>query len=86
MKYVCDILDELNIEYEKKVVLVYWMLDYMFEYVEIVKEWGIKVMIVGVGGVVYLFGMIVVKIILFVIGVLVKLSNLNGLDLFLLIV
>lgn len=71
MKYVCDILDELNILYEKKVVFVYWILDYMFEYVEMVCECGLKVIIVGVGGVVYLLGMVVVKINFFVIGVLV---------------
>lgn len=86
MKNVCDIFDEFNVLYEKKVVFVYWMFDFMFEYVEIVRERGIKVIIVGVGGVVYFLGMMVVKIILLVIGVLVQFKVLNGLDLFFFIV
>lgn len=49
-------------------------------------ECGLKIIIVGVGGVVYLLGMIVVKMILFVIGVLIKLKVLNGMDLLFFIV
>ncbi|PEC43133.1 5-(carboxyamino)imidazole ribonucleotide mutase [Priestia megaterium] len=80
MKYVCDILDELNIVYEKKVVSAHRTPDYMFEYAETAKERGIKVIIAGAGGAAHLPGMIAAKTILPVIGVPVKSSNLNGLD------
>src|SRR6476660_5901067 len=80
MKYACDILDELNIEYEKKVVSAHRTPDYMFEYAETAKERGIKVIIAGAGGAAHLPGMIAAKTILPVIGVPVKSSNLNGLD------
>lgn len=43
----------------------------MVDYVSGVKDCGIKVIIVGVGGVAYFLGMIVVFISLFVLGVLV---------------
>ncbi|MEI2362114.1 5-(carboxyamino)imidazole ribonucleotide mutase [Priestia megaterium] len=80
MKYACDILDELNIEYEKKVVSAHRTPDYMFEYAETAKERGIKVIIAGAGGAAHLPGMIAAKTVLPVIGVPVKSSNLNGLD------
>jgi len=80
MNYACDILDELNIEYEKKVVSAHRTPDYMFEYAETAKERGIKVIIAGAGGAAHLPGMIAAKTILPVIGVPVKSSNLNGLD------
>ncbi len=80
MTYACDILDELNSEYEKKVVSAHRTPDYMFEYAETAKERGIKVIIAGAGGAAHLPGMIAAKTILPVIGVPVKSSNLNGLD------
>lgn len=72
--------------YEVKVVFVYWMFDEMFDYVEKVCECGLCVIIVGVGGVVYLFGMLVVKIMVLVFGVLVVSKYLKGVDLLYLIV
>lgn len=51
-----------------------------------VEEKGFCVIIVGVGGVVYLLGMIVVYIYLLVFGCLVKLKVLNGFDLLFFIV
>lgn len=86
MKVVCFVLEELGIFYEKWVILVYRIFDLMFCFVEELWIKGLKVIIVGVGGVVYLLGMVVVKIILFVIGVLVKIWILNGIDLLLFIV
>lgn len=50
MKYACDILDELNIPYEKKVVSAHRTPDYMFEYAETARERGLKVIIAGAGG------------------------------------
>lgn len=62
------------------------MLDKLFIFVENVEKNGYKVIIVGVGGVVYLLGMIVVKMIVFVFGVLVKSFMLSGVDSFYFIV
>jgi 5-(carboxyamino)imidazole ribonucleotide mutase len=80
MKLACDILDELEIPYEKKVVSAHRTPDLMFEYAETAAERGIKVIIAGAGGAAHLPGMVAAKTILPVIGVPVKSSNLNGLD------
>ncbi len=50
MKYACDILNELKIPYEKKVVSAHRTPDYMFEYAETARERGLKVIIAGAGG------------------------------------
>src|SRR6476660_3478084 len=80
MKYACDILDELNIEYEKKVVSAHRTPDYMFEYAETARERGLKVIIAGAGGAAHLPGMVAAKTNLPVIGVPVQSKALNGLD------
>ncbi|QWG78600.1 MULTISPECIES: 5-(carboxyamino)imidazole ribonucleotide mutase [Bacillus cereus group] len=80
MKYACDILDELNIPYEKKVVSAHRTPDYMFEYAETTRERGLKVIIAGAGGAAHLPGMVAAKTNLPVIGVPVQSKALNGLD------
>lgn len=80
MKYACDILDELNIPYEKKVVSAHRTPDYMFEYAETARERGLKVIIAGAGGAAHLPGMVAAKTNLPVIGVPVQSKVLNGLD------
>lgn len=80
MKYACDILDELNIPYEKKVVSAHRTPDYMFEYAEMARERGLKVIIAGAGGAAHLPGMVAAKTNLPVIGVPVQSKALNGLD------
>ncbi|EJR26208.1 5-(carboxyamino)imidazole ribonucleotide mutase [Bacillus sp. TH22] len=80
MKYACDILDELNIPYEKKVVSAHRTPDYMFEYAETARERGVKVIIAGAGGAAHLPGMVAAKTNLPVIGVPVQSKALNGLD------
>ncbi|MGR5995656.1 5-(carboxyamino)imidazole ribonucleotide mutase [Bacillus cereus] len=80
MKYACDILDELNIPYEKKVVSAHRTPDYMFEYAETARERGLKVIIAGAGGARHLPGMVAAKTNLPVIGVPVQSKALNGLD------
>ncbi|PFU46812.1 5-(carboxyamino)imidazole ribonucleotide mutase [Bacillus cereus] len=80
MKYACDILDELNIPYEKKVVSAHRTPDYMFEYTETARERGLKVIIAGAGGAAHLPGMVAAKTNLPVIGVPVQSKALNGLD------
>ncbi|MCM3635026.1 MULTISPECIES: 5-(carboxyamino)imidazole ribonucleotide mutase [Paenibacillus] len=80
MKLACDVLEELEIPYEKKVVSAHRTPDLMFEYAETAAARGIKVIIAGAGGAAHLPGMVAAKTILPVIGVPVKSSTLNGLD------
>jgi 5-(carboxyamino)imidazole ribonucleotide mutase len=80
MKKACDILEELKIPYEAKVVSAHRTPDEMFEYAEQAKERGIEVIIAGAGGAAHLPGMIAAKTDLPVIGVPIRSSTLNGLD------
>lgn len=80
MKLACDVLDELEIPYEKQVVSAHRTPDLMFQYAESAAERGLKVIIAGAGGAAHLPGMVAAKTILPVIGVPIKSSNLNGLD------
>lgn len=80
MKEACDILDELGVPYEKKVVSAHRTPDLMFSYAEQAVERGLEVIIAGAGGAAHLPGMVASKTALPVIGVPVKSSTLNGLD------
>jgi len=80
MQHACNILDELNIPYEKKVVSAHRTPDLMFQYAETARERGIKVIIAGAGGAAHLPGMVASKTTLPVIGVPVQSKALNGLD------
>ena len=80
MKHACDILDELEILYEKKVVSAHRTPDLMFEYAESARGRGIQVIIAGAGGAAHLPGMVAAKTTLPVIGVPVQSRALNGLD------
>lgn len=80
MKNACDILDELEIAYEKKVVSAHRTPDLMFEYAEQARIRGIQVIIAGAGGAAHLPGMVAAKTTLPVIGVPVQSRALNGLD------
>jgi len=80
MKKACEVLEELNIPYEKKVVSAHRTPDLMFEYAESAAERGLKAIIAGAGGAAHLPGMVAAKTVLPVIGVPVKSAALNGLD------
>jgi 5-(carboxyamino)imidazole ribonucleotide mutase len=80
MRHACEILDELEIGYEKKVVSAHRTPDLMFEYAEAARGKGIKVIIAGAGGAAHLPGMVAAKTTLPVIGVPVQSKALNGLD------
>jgi 5-(carboxyamino)imidazole ribonucleotide mutase len=80
MKAACDVLDELEIPYEKKVVSAHRTPDLMFQYAEEARERGIKVIIAGAGGAAHLPGMVAAKTTLPVIGVPVQSKALQGLD------
>lgn len=80
MKYACEVLEELDIPYDKKVVSAHRTPDLMFEYAETARESGLKVIIAGAGGAAHLPGMVAAKTTLPVIGVPVQSRALNGLD------
>ncbi|MFZ3591199.1 5-(carboxyamino)imidazole ribonucleotide mutase [Bacillus sp. DJP31] len=80
MKHACEILDELSIPYEKRVVSAHRTPDEMFTYAENAKERGLKVIIAGAGGAAHLPGMVAAKTLLPVIGVPVQSKALNGMD------
>lgn len=80
MKHACEVLDELGIGYEKKVVSAHRTPDLMFEYAEQAIDRGFKVIIAGAGGAAHLPGMVAAKTMLPVIGVPVQSKALNGLD------
>lgn len=80
MKHACDILDELQVPYEKKVVSAHRTPDLMFAYAEQAHNNGIQVIIAGAGGAAHLPGMVAAKTIVPVIGVPVQSKALNGMD------
>lgn len=80
MRHACDVLDELGVGYEKKVVSAHRTPELMFEYAETVRERGLKAIIAGAGGAAHLPGMVAAKTTLPVIGVPVQSKALNGLD------
>ncbi|AMC01988.1 N5-carboxyaminoimidazole ribonucleotide mutase [Aerococcus viridans] len=80
MKHTCEVLDELEVAYEKKVVSAHRTPDLMFDYAEEARGRGIRVIIAGAGGAAHLPGMLAAKTTLPVIGVPVQSKALNGLD------
>jgi 5-(carboxyamino)imidazole ribonucleotide mutase len=80
MKHACEILDRLEVPYEKKVVSAHRTPDLMFEFAENARVRGIKVIIAGAGGAAHLPGMVAAKTTLPVIGVPVQSKALNGMD------
>lgn len=80
MQHACEILDQLGITYEKKVVSAHRTPDLMFTYAEEARGKGLKVIIAGAGGAAHLPGMVAAKTTLPVIGVPVQSKALSGLD------
>jgi 5-(carboxyamino)imidazole ribonucleotide mutase len=75
-----DILDELGIPCEMRVVSAHRMPDEMFEYAATAASRGLKVIIAGAGGSAHLPGMTAAKTLLPVVGVPVESKALKGLD------
>jgi 5-(carboxyamino)imidazole ribonucleotide mutase len=80
MKHVCEVLEQFEIAYEKKVVSAHRTPDLMFTYAKEARERGLKVIIAGAGGAAHLPGMVAANTTLPVIGVPVQSKALNGLD------
>lgn len=80
MSGAVEMLEELGVDYEKKVVSAHRTPDLMYEYAYTARERGISVIIAGAGGAAHLPGMVAAMTTLPVIGVPVKSRALNGLD------
>ena len=80
MSAAADMLDELGIEYEKRVVSAHRTPQLMYDYATTARERGIGVIIAGAGGAAHLPGMTAAMTSLPVIGVPAKSRALNGLD------
>lgn len=80
MKNAADILDELGIDYEKKIVSAHRTPDRLWEYGKTAAGRGLKVIIAGAGGAAHLPGMMASKTRVPVIGVPVQTKALSGVD------
>jgi 5-(carboxyamino)imidazole ribonucleotide mutase len=80
MKHAADLLDELGVPYEKKIVSAHRTPDLLFDYAESAVARGLQVIIAGAGGAAHLPGMAAAKTRLPVLGVPVQSRVLNGVD------
>src|SRR5699024_11294148 len=83
MQHACNVLDELDISYEKEVISAHRTPDDMFRYAETARKRDIKVIIAGAGGAAHLPGMTASKKTLPVIGLPVQSKALDVIDLIL---
>ena len=80
MQHAEEILNQLAIPFEVRVVSAHRTPDLMFEYAETAIERGLEVIIAGAGGAAHLPGMIAAKCELPVLGVPVQSRALKGMD------
>lgn len=80
MKRGADILEELGVGYEAKIVSAHRTPDRLYSYATTAAERGLKVLIAGAGGAAHLPGMAASMTTLPVIGVPVRSKSLDGLD------
>lgn len=80
MREAADILDELGIAYEKKIVSAHRTPDRLWHYGKTAAERGLHVIIAGAGGAAHLPGMMASKTRVPVIGVPVQTRALSGVD------
>jgi len=80
MRHCVELLEELGIPHEVRVVSAHRTPDLLFEYASGARERGLQVIVAGAGGAAHLPGMTAAKTSLPVIGVPVQSKALNGLD------
>ncbi len=73
-------LEQLGIDFEKRVVSAHRTPNLLYEYAKTARERGLGVIIAGAGGAAHLPGMVAAMTTLPVVGVPVKSRALNGLD------
>ncbi len=76
----CEILAELGIPYEARVVSAHRTPDWLFEYADSAFPRGLRAIIAGAGGAAHLPGMLAAKTLVPVLGVPVVATPLNGMD------
>jgi len=76
----CELLDELGVPYETRVVSAHRTPDWMFEYAASAEQRGLQVIIAAAGGAAHLPGMVAAKSLVPVLGVPVPATMLNGVD------
>jgi 5-(carboxyamino)imidazole ribonucleotide mutase len=80
MRPAAEVLEELGIAYEAKVVSAHRMPDDMFRFAEEAEGRGLRAIIAGAGGAAHLPGMLAAKTTVPVLGVPVPSRHLNGMD------
>ncbi|WCO69270.1 5-(carboxyamino)imidazole ribonucleotide mutase [Iamia majanohamensis] len=80
MEPATELLDELGIAHEARVVSAHRTPDLLFSYAETAAERGLRAIIAGAGGAAHLPGMLASKTLVPVLGVPVRTSALSGQD------
>lgn len=80
MKHAADILDELGVAHEVKIVSAHRTPDRMYDYARAAKDKGLKAIIAGAGGAAHLPGMTAALTTVPVLGVPVQSKALSGQD------
>jgi 5-(carboxyamino)imidazole ribonucleotide mutase len=80
MRHAAEMLEKLQIPYEKRIVSAHRTPDLLFEYAGSAEQRGLAVIIAGAGGSAHLPGMAASKTVLPVLGVPVQSKMLNGVD------
>ena len=80
LKFAADVLSELKVPFEVRVVSAHRTPDRLYEYAKTAAGRGLKAIIAGAGGAAHLPGMIAANTILPVLGVPVRSHSLNGID------
>ena len=80
MKHAADVLTELGVVHETRIVSAHRTPDLLFEYAATAVDRGLHVIIAGAGGAAHLPGMTAAKTRLPVLGVPVQSKALNGMD------
>ena len=80
MSQAVKVLEDLGIEYEKRVISAHRTPDLMFEYAKSARERGIGVIIAGAGGAAHVAGVVAGMTTVPVIGVPTQTKALGGMD------
>ena len=80
MRHACDVLDELGVAFEARVVSAHRTPDEVFAYAESAESRGLLVIVAGAGGAAHLPGMVAAKTLLPVLGVPIPATQLVGVD------
>jgi 5-(carboxyamino)imidazole ribonucleotide mutase len=80
MARAVEVLEELDIPHEVRVVSAHRTPDWMFEYAEQAEHRGLEVIVAAAGGAAHLPGMVAAKTLVPVLGVPIPATALNGVD------